>query len=436
MAQTPPRVIVIGAGFAGLSAVKRLGRSGADLDIVVLDRHNYNTFQPLLYQVATAGLDAGDVGHHIRGIIRPYRQAELLVETVARVHPDQRLVELDTGATLPYDALVITAGARTNYFGVSGAQEHGLPLYTLPDAIRVRNHVLACFEAAEADPSLVDQGALTFVVVGGGPTGVEMAGAMSELFRNVMRRDFRRIDPENARIVLVEMTDTLLGAFRPRSQQHAHEQLAARNVELRLGARVTNIERTRVTLESGEVIPTRTVIWAAGVQGNDLTDDTFERIRGGRIVVNPDLSVPGHPEVFVAGDLAAATRRDGTLLPQVARPAIAEGRHAARQVLRRLGGQPTVPFRYHDPGNMATIGRRAAVADLPLHITLTGGIAWLAWLGLHLIELMGGMHRRTEVLVRWAWDYLRWEWGPLLILTPAPDPDLATSEQEQEPGAP
>jgi NADH dehydrogenase len=436
MAHGRPRVIVVGAGFAGLNAVKRLGRSGADIDIVVLDRHNYNTFQPLLYQVATAGLDPGAVGHHIRGIIRPYPNADLLVETVVHVDPDGRKVVLSSGETMTYDALLITAGARTNYFGVPGAQDYALPLYTLPDAIRVRNHILAAFEAAEADPTVVEDGGLTFVVVGGGPTGVEMAGTMSELFRFVLRHDFRRIDPTRARIVLLEMTDRLLGGFRPRSQRHAYTQLEDRGVEIKLRSTVTSIERARVTLDSGEVIPTSTVIWAAGVKANEFADDPFERTRGGRIVVNPDLSVPAYPDVFVAGDLAAAAGPDGKPLPQIARPAIEEGRHAARQLLRRLHGEPTVPFRYRDPGTMAAIGRRAAVADLPFHITVTGGVAWLAWLGLHLIELTGGMRRRTEVLVRWGWDYLRWEWGPLLILTPAPDPDLPLPEAEQEPGAP
>ena len=429
-------MVVVGAGFAGLAAVKSLGRSGADVDVVLLDRHNYNTFQPLLYQVATAGLDAGDVGHNIRGIIRPFPNAAFFVDTVVRVDADAREVVLGTGDVMTYDALLITAGARTNYFGVPGADEHAMPLYTLPDAIRARNHILSSFEAAEADPSLVEDGALTFVVVGGGPTGVEMAGALSELCHNVIRADFRRIDPGRARILLLEMTDRVLASFRPRSQEHAREQLVARGVELRLGSRVTNIDRNFVMLESGEVITTRTVIWAAGVRATDVGDDAFERTKAGRIVVNADLSVPGHPDVFVAGDLAAAAGRDGKPLPQVARPAMEEGRHAARQVLRRLGGQPTQPFRYHDPGTMATIGRRAAVADLPFGITLTGGTAWLAWLGLHLIELTGGIRRRMEVLVRWGWDYVRWEWGPLLILTPTPDPDVPASEAHQEPGAP
>ncbi|HEY7135406.1 MAG TPA: NAD(P)/FAD-dependent oxidoreductase [Acidimicrobiia bacterium] len=434
MRVTRPRVVVIGAGFGGLATARKLAR--ADVDVVLVDRHNYNTFQPLLYQVATAGLDAGDVGHHIRGIVSRNPRTEVLIETVTGIDPNAGKIRLESGESLGYDALVIAAGARTNYFGVAGAEQHSLPLYTLPDAIRVRNHMLSWFEAAEARPSLVDEGALNFVVVGGGATGVETAGAMSELFENVLANEYRRIDPRRAHIVLVEMTDHLLGTFRPRSQRHAAEQLEARGVELRFGTKVTAIEPTRVQFASGESIPTRTVIWAAGVTATELEGfDDLERAKGGRVPVEADLSVPGHPDVFVVGDLAAATRRDGTPLPQVAQVAIQEGHHAARQVLARIEGRPTQPFRYRDPGNMATIGRTAAVADLPLGITLTGWIAWLAWLFLHLIYLMG-FRRRTEVLVQWGWDYLRWQWGPLLILTPDADQDLPVPEDEQSPGSP
>jgi NADH:ubiquinone reductase (H+-translocating) len=431
MRVTRPRVVVIGAGFGGLAAARKLAR--ADVDVVLVDRRNYHTFQPLLYQVATAGLDAGDVGHHIRGIVSRDPRTDVLVETVTAIDADAGKIRLDSGETLGYDALVIAAGARTNYFGVPGAEEHSLPLYTLPDAIRVRNHMLSWFEAAEAQPSLVDEGALNFVVVGGGATGIETAGAMSELFKHVLAREYRRVDTRRAHIVLVEMTDHLLGSFRPRSQRHAAEQLQARGVELRFGTKVTAIEPTCVRFESGESIPTRTVIWAAGITANapDGFDD-LEPARGGRLPVEPDLSLPGHPDVFVVGDLAAATGRDGKPLPQVAQVAIQEGHHAARQVLARLEGRPTKPFRYRDPGSMATIGRTAAVADLPLGITLTGWIAWLAWLFLHLIYIMG-FRRRTEVLLQWAWGYLRWQWGPLLILTPGEDPDLPVPENEQPP---
>jgi NADH dehydrogenase len=426
-----PRVVVIGAGFAGLAAVKRLMR--ADVDVVLFDRHNYTTFQPLLYQVATAGLDAGDVAHHVRGIVRNDPRAELLVETVTQLDADAKRVHLQSGESMSYDALIIATGARTNYFGVRGAQEHALPLYTLPDAIRLRNHMLSCFDAAEAKPSLVDEGVLTFVVVGGGATGVETAGAMSELFSRVMRHDFRRIDVRRARVVVVEMADELLGSFRARSREHARTQLLDRGVDLRLGAQVTAVERDRVMLKSGEAIATHTVVWAAGVQASDLADWIgLEQTKAGRIAVEPDLSVPGHPDVFVVGDLAGAKGNHGALLPQVAQVAIQEGHHAAHMVMRRLDGATTHPFRYRDPGNMATIGRRAAVADLPFGITLTGGIAWLAWLFLHLLYIVG-FRRRTEVLLQWAWNYTRWEWGPQLILKPSPDTDLSSLAPHAEP---
>lgn len=419
-----PRVVVIGAGFAGLAAVKRLAR--ADVDVVLLDRHNYNTFHPMLYQVATAGVDPGDVGHHVRGIVRGDRNVALVVESVAALDADARRVSTERGRSIAYDAAIVSTGARTNYFGVSGAREHALPLYTLPDAIRLRNRVLSCFETVEAEPSLADAGVLTFVVVGGGPTGVEIAGAMSELFSKVMRDDFRRLDVRRARVVLIEMGDHLLGAFRARSREHARRQLLDRGVELRFGERVVAIGPDRASLASGEVIPTRTVVWAAGLQAGELADRLgLERTTDGRVAVRPDLSVPGHPEVFVAGDIAGASGPDGRLLPQLAQVAIQEGRHAAEMVIRRLDGDGTRSFRYRDPGTMATIGRRAAVADLPFGVTLTGGVAWLAWLFLHLIHIIG-FRRRTAVLLEWAWDYTRWEWGPLLILHPGADADVTS----------
>jgi len=414
--------VVVGAGFGGLAAVERLARH--DVDVVIVDRHNFNTFHPLLYQVATAGLDSGEVGHHVRGIIRKRPGVSFLVGTVVHVDAESRTVALEGGGSVGYDALIVAAGAGTNYFGVTGAEEHALSLYTLPDAIRLRNHILSCFEAAEADPSLVDEGVLTFVVVGGGATGVETAGAMSELFTRVMRNDFRRIDVRRARVVLVEMGDRLLGSFRPRSSEHARRQLLDRGIDLRLGARVSAVGPDRVSLASGEVVRTRTVVWAAGVQASGLAGRLgLEQGKGGRIAVAPDLSAPSRPEVFVVGDLAGATGPDGRPLPQLAQVAIQEGRHAAEMAVRRLAGEATRPFRYRDPGAMATIGRRAAVADLPFGITLSGGVAWLAWLFLHLLYIIG-FRRRSAVLLQWAWDYTRWEWGPLLILRPSPDVDV------------
>lgn len=406
------RVVVVGAGFGGLAAARELaGRC----ELTLVDRHNYNTFQPLLYQVATAGLDPGDVAHTVRTLCREQRAVRVLEDRVDGVDLDTREVHLADGGALPYDALVLAAGARVSWFGVPGARQHAFALYTLIDAMRLRSHILECFESAERDPAYADDGALTFVVVGGGPTGVEMAGAMIELFHTVLARDFRRIDPACARVVVLEMGSSLLAPFRPRSRGRALDTLRTRGVEVRLGERVTAVEPSKVVLASGEVIPARTCVWTAGVQVHGLADRLgLAQDRSGRILVAHDLSVPGHPDVFVIGDLAAARGRDGALLPQLAPVAIQTGRHAGRQIARRLQGRPTRRFRYVDKGTMAAIGRRAAVADLRFGLSLTGTVAWLAWLFLHLLYLIS-FRRRFQVLVSWAWSYLAWDWGPRLV---------------------
>ena len=407
------RVVIVGAGFGGLEAAKLLARSGAA--VVLVDRRNYSTFQPLLYQIATAGLDPGDVAHTIRRIVRDHPTIEVLQAEVETVDLDAREVVLADGDRLDYDAAVLAAGATTHFFGVRGAEEHSLPLYTLTDAIRLRAHVLSCFEQAERDPNLIDDGMLRFVLVGGGATGVETAGALAELFAKVMARDFRHIDPTRAEIVVVEALDTLLGAFSQAAHRHALETLRSKGVTVRFGEAVSSIAPDLVTLRSGETITTRTTIWTAGVQAASLSGRLdVERAKAGRVVVSADLSLPSHPDVFAVGDLAAVRGRGGVTIPQLAQPAIQGGRHAARQILRRLEGRPTLPFQYADRGNMATIGRRAAVADLPLGIRLRGTIAWLAWLFLHLVYLMG-FRRRLQVLSAWAWNYLAWDWGPRLI---------------------
>lgn len=415
------RVVVVGAGFAGLEAVKVLARAG--ITVTLVDRRNYSTFQPLLYQIATAGLDPGDVAHAIRRIVRDHPTIAVLQAAVETVDLDACEVVLADGDRLGYDAVVLAAGASTHFFGVPGASEHAFPLYTLTDAMRLRAHVLSCFEHAEDDPRLVDEGILRFVLVGGGATGVEMAGALAELFAKVMARDFRRIDPTRAEILVVEALDTLLSAFSPAARRHALETLQDRGIAVRLGETVSSIAPDTVTLRSGETIATRTAVWTAGVQAASLSEQLgVERAKGGRIVVDRDLSLPSHPNAFVVGDFAAAPGRAGAVLPQLAQPAIQGGRHAARQIVRRLEGRSTRPFRYVDHGNMATIGRRAAVADLPLGIRLRGTVAWLAWLFLHLLYLIG-FRRRVQVLTAWAWNYLAWDWGPRLI-TPV--------EREQE----
>jgi NADH dehydrogenase len=409
-------VVIVGAGFGGLAAAKRL--EGEPVDVTVVDRHNFHQFQPLLYQVATSGLNPADVGYAVRGLFRRDRHVLFRKAKVTGVDWDAGHVVLAHEPPLPFDHLVVAAGATTNFFGVEGAAQLGFPLYTLEDAITLRNHVLSLFEAAEAVPGLIDAGVLNLVVVGGGATGVEVAGALAELVDQVLVDDFHDLDVHRARIVLVEQSDAVLGAFSPHSQAYARQVLGDRGVEVRTGVAVERVTEAAVHLSTGEELPTRCLVWAAGVQANGLAAALgVAQGRGGRIEVEPDLSIPGHPEAFAVGDVAASPGRGGTPTPQLAQPAIQGGRHAAEQILADLAGRPRTAFRYHDKGTMATIGRRAAVAELPLGIKLTGRLAWVAWLGLHLVYLMGNRNR-LSVLLNWAWNYVTWDRGPRLILRP------------------
>ena len=420
------RVVVIGAGFAGLNVVKHL--ADRPVDVVVVDRRNYNTFQPLLYQVATVGLDASDVAHSVRSIFRDQLNVECRMETVVGVDPNARHVLVDGEEPIAYDTLVLAVGATTHYFGVPGAEELALPLYTLDHAAALRNHMLRCFERAAVEPALIDDGLLTFVIAGAGPTGVETAGALVELFAWVLSHDFPEVDAGRARAILVETRPAVLAGFHPRIQRYARETLESRGVELCLDSTVRAVTRTRVHLASGEELKSHTLIWTAGVRPNPLADRLpFARDAAGRIEVNRDLCVPDHPDVFAVGDLAAARGHDGRALPQVASVAIQSGHHVARQIARRLEGLETRPFRYVDRGTMATIGRRSAVADLPLGIRVRGTLVWLAWLGLHLVYLIG-FRNRFLVLSKWAWNYIRWDWGPRLVLDPVQVASSAPAE--------
>ena len=402
----------MGAGFGGLEAAKELAR--APVHVTIVDRHNYHTFQPLLYQVATAGLNAADVAYAVRGIFQRQSNVSFRQAEVTGVDWARSTLRLEDGE-LAFDQLIVAAGATATYFGIDGAAENGFPLYVLSDAITLRNHILSRFEAADADAALIEDGALCFVVVGGGPTGVEVAGALSELFV-VLRKDFPDLDLSKARIVLVEMADRLLQPFSAASQRHARDRLVDMGVDVRTNDAVVRVTPTRVELRSGTELHAHTLVWAAGVRANPLADAlAVPTGRSGRIVVAPDLRIEGHHNAYAIGDVAAITGRDGQLLPMVAQVAIQSGRHAAREV---ASGRRR-PFRYRDKGTMATIGRRAAVAELPLHVRLSGTPAWMAWLGLHLVMLMG-FRNRLSVFLNWAWNYLTWDRGPRLIIESRP----------------
>lgn len=410
-----PHVVIIGAGFGGLAAARDLAR--APVEVTLVDRRNFTTFQPLLYQVATSGLNAADVAHPIRGLFHDQRNVHVRQGDVVGIDWERRAVHIAGQEPLAFDHVVVAAGAVAAYFGVTGAAEHALPLYTLEDAVAVRNHVLERFEAANTDPALVDRGELTFVVVGGGPTGVEMAGALAELFAVVLRRDYPSLPVGRARVVLVEMRDALLAPFHTSSQQQALDALRARQVEVRFGGAVAEVADDHVRFASGEVLPARTVVWAAGVRAHPLAEALdLPTTRGGRVEVGDDLSVRGRRGVWAVGDIAAPRDRTGrTALPQLAPVAMQSGAHVARQITRALEGRGTQPFRFTDRGTMATIGRRSAVAELPGRIRLHGTSAWVAWLALHLLYV-AGLRNRASVLLNWAWGYLTWDRGPRIIL--------------------
>jgi NADH dehydrogenase len=405
------RVVVIGAGFGGLAAAKAL--HDVPVDVTLVDANNFHTFQPLLYQVATAGLDADDVAFPARGIFHHQRNVDFRMEPVIGVDMERRVVNFVAGE-LPYDHLVIAAGAVSADYGVPGVTEHAFELKTLADAVALRSHVLRTFERAATDPALVDDGLLTIVISGGGPTGVELAGGLAELIANVFRKDYPNLDVRRARIVVVEMADRLLGTFAPRLSGRAHRSLLRRGVEVILGVGVDKVESAAVHLSDGTRIPAGTLVWTAGVEANPLARTLgVSGGPGGRIVVKPDLSLPDHPEVFAVGDVASVGGPAGGL-PGVAQVAIQGGRHAGRMIEAQLDGRPTTPFRYFDKGSMATIGRHDAVAELPGGICLTGVLGWWAWLGLHLLYLIG-FRNRANVLVNWTWNYLTYDRGSRIV---------------------
>jgi NADH dehydrogenase len=405
-----PRVVVVGGGFGGLAAARALGR--APVEVIVVDRRNYHLFQPLLYQVATAVLSPGDIASPIRWILRRQANARVLLGEVTAIDPDRREVVL-RDRRLAYDYLILAAGAAYSYFGHDEWSDRAPGLKTLEDALDIRHRVLVAFERAEHEPDpAVVRRLLTFAVVGGGATGVELAGALAELARHTLRTDFRRIDPGAARIVLLEAGPDVLPAFPPRLRASARRALARLGVEVRTGAAVKAVTDDGVMVD-GERLEAATVLWAAGVTASPLGRSLGAPLdRAGRVVVRADLTVPGRPEIFVVGDLAAFTQ-DGRPLPGVAPVAIQQARHAARNVRRALEGRPYEPFRYHDPGMLATVGRSAAVADFGW-LRLTGRVAWLTWLFVHILKLTG-FRNRLLVLLQWAWAYVTYQRSIRLI---------------------
>ena len=415
-----PRVVVVGGGFAGLNAVKALAKIKPPVRVTLLEQHNYHLFQPLLYQLATGVVQPADIAHPVRGIVRRYRRAGVRMATVSGVDFDTREVLTEEGGRFGYDYLVLAAGAITATFGIPGVEEHGFPLKSMPDALRLRAHLLHQFELADNDPAQIEKGALTVVVGGGGPTGVEMAGALHELFKHVLVHDFPDLDINQAKVVLLEAMDHLLAPFHPSSRQHALDILRKRGVEVRLGQALDRATPDGVILKDGTVIPTRTLVWGAGVRAHPLADVLgLEQTRGGRIVVGEDLSVPGRPEVFVAGDLAGAGDGKGGLLPQVAQPAIQQARHAAQNIQRTLKGEARTGFEYKDKGIMATIGRNAAVTELPSGARFKGALAWYMWLALHLAYIIG-FRSRVAVLVNWIWSYFTYDRHARIIVAVEP----------------
>jgi NADH dehydrogenase len=413
------RVVIVGGGFGGLYAAKGLAR--APVEVTLVDRRNYHLFQPLLYQVATGALSPGEIASPLRHVLSRNRNTRVWLDEVTDIDVEGR--ELILGEhKLPYDTLVLAAGAGNHYFGHDVWQATAPGLKSIEDATEIRSRILRAFEAAEmeTDPE-TRRACLTFVLIGGGPTGVELAGALGEIANDTLRHDFRSINPAQAQILLLEGGDRILPAFPPQLSEAAERSLIRMGVRTRTKTMVTGIDATGVTiLVDGATrrIPTHTVLWAAGVAPSPLGAILAHRIgvapdRAGRVVVEPDLSVPGHPEILVIGDMANFSHQDGKPLPGVAPVAMQQGRYVASLIRKRLRGEPVKPFHYWNKGNLATIGRRSAVADFGA-IRFSGPIAWLAWLFVHLMYLVG-FENRVLVLIKWAYNYVTHNRGARLI---------------------
>jgi NADH dehydrogenase len=420
------RVVIVGGGFGGLSAALTLKR--APVQVTLVDRCNYHLFQPLLYQVATGTLSPANIASPLRNVLKRHKNTRVLLAEATRIDAANHRVILSDGS-IEYDSLIVSTGSSHQYFGHDEWEQFAPGLKTIEDATDMRRRILLAFETAEREPDAEKLRAwMTFVIVGGGPTGAELAGALGEIANDTLRRDFRNIDPSKARIILVEGTDRVLPVYPPKLSASARRMIERLGVTVRTSAIVTNVDGESVTVREGdrtETIPTRTILWAAGVLGSPLgrivAQETGATIdKAGRISVEPDLTVPAHPEIFVIGDLANFVHQTGKPLPGLSPPAIQEGRYAAKVIARRLRGQESRPFHYFDKGNLATIGRGAAVADLNW-LRLSGFPAWLLWIFVHLMNIVE-FQNRLLVFVQWAWFYFTYDRSARLITGKNPLP--------------
>jgi NADH dehydrogenase len=420
----PHHVLIVGGGFGGLHVAKGLGR--APVAVTLVDRRNFHLFQPLLYQVATGALSPGDIAQPLRSILRGQANTTVLLGEAVGIEPDARRVILSDGGPIEYDTLVVATGARFSYFGHDEWAADAPGLKSIDDATEIRRRILIAFEAAEREADRVRREEwTTFLVVGAGPTGVELAGALGEIANDTLRRDFRSIDPSTARIVLVEALDRVLPTYPPDRSRSARRQLERLGVTVRTSTRVVDIDGHSVRVEadgSEERIPVRTVLWAAGVLASSFARTVAETTgaatdRAGRVQVRPDLTIAGHPEIFVIGDAAVQPWKSRRPVPGVAQGAIQPGKYVARTIVRRARGEPTPPFRYRDRGDVAVIGRLAGVTNIgwlgPFG-RQSGFVAWLLWLGIHIVYLIG-FANRLVVIVRWAWSFLTHGRGTRLI---------------------
>ena len=397
-----PHIVIVGAGFGGLEAAKRLSK--APVQITLIDKHNYHLFQPLLYQVAIAGLVPSQIAYPLRTIFRRQPNLEFRLGEVTQIDFEDQFIKLD-GSVIAYDTLILAVGGQTDFFGMNSLRQHSFQLKDVESAINTRNHLLKMFELASREVDAQKRGELlTFVVVGGGPTGVETAGALAELINLVMVKDYPSLDLNEVHVILLEAADHLMESFPEKLRRTTFDLLRKKKVEVILNTKVVDFDGRKITLGNGDSIDTQTMIWTAGVRAEELTETLeAEKGRGGRIVVKPTLQHPDHPQVYIIGDAAYAEDENGKPLPMLATVAQQQARHAAGNIRRGMSNRAPEPFVYKDPGLLATIGRNAAVARL-WGISFSGLPAWLIWVGLHVYRLIG-FRNRLVVILNWAWDY-------------------------------